>query len=213
MDFVWAFGGDLSRLSDEVAGDHFVMPLIKDDATKTQELEDYHALLQTIAWGFLVDVAILLLRYFRKNRPRFDFRIPHVIVMIPTALITFIAIGLVIYKNWNFPRLGLFRGDLLVDSHMVLGLSFACYLPLLVAAGICAFLGVKIPYIRAIHMTMGYIAYALTKLNIVIGALFYAEGTWKVALLTYIGLVIMAHRSLSLMTESKVATGGKKKLN
>jgi len=61
-------------------------------------------------------------------------------------------------------------------------------------------------------MSMGYIAYVATKVNMVLGSLFYAEGAWKLAILSYLGLVVMAHRRLSVMTEPPKAEQ-KKKIN
>lgn len=205
MDFVWAFGKEYSLFNESAAiTDHFKMALVKDDELIRRELEDYHAIINMLAWGLLVDIAIIALRYFRNNKPRFDFRLVHVVIMVPVVVLTLVAISIVIYKNWNQPRLGLFRGDLLVDYHMVMGLILGIYIPLVASAGISTFLGVNIPHIRMIHIYMGYTAYVVTKLNIVTAALFYAGGGWKVPILTYLGLLIMAHRSLSIATTPRI---------
>jgi len=201
MDLMWTFGDDPLNMIDVSPEDHFRASFIKEDGFISRELEDYHAYIEIFCFAFMIDLGILLLRYFRNHRPKFDYRLIHICIMAPMMVLTYIGILIVLYKNWSHPNFGLFRGDVAVDYHLAMGMALAIYFPFLILAGITAYFGVRIPFIRDIHMTMGYIAYFFTKVNMVVGSLFHEDGTWKIPVITYVTLVVMINLQIRNVTQ------------
>jgi hypothetical protein len=209
MDLMWTFGEDPLNMDDVSPADHFRASFLKDDWFINREMEDYHALLHIFCFAFMIDLGILLLRYFRLHRPKFDYRLIHISIMVPMVALSYLAIGIVLYKNWSQPKFGLFRGDLIVDYHMTAGLALAIYFPFQALLGLATYLGLRIPFVKTIHITMGYLVYIFSKINIVVGSFFHEEGTWKIPIITYVMLVLMIHMQVRQFTKPPIAEKSK----
>jgi len=203
LDILWAFGDDKFDMAHAIAHDHFKASFIKDEELVWSEREDRHGLMNLLVWAFLSDVGILLMRFLRLKRDKlkFDFRIPHAIVMVTGFLLANYAASLMIWKNWYEPNLAVHKGPISANIHKMLGLTAVMTLPLIAIGGILTFKRVRIPNIREIHMGFGYLMYILTKINILLGANFHEGGKWRLPVIIWVFFVLSVHYRLRQMSK------------
>jgi len=203
LDILWAFGDDKFDMSQADSHDHFKASFIKDEELIWSERGDKHGLINLLVWGFLVDVGILLMRFLRLKRDQlsFDFRIPHGIIMFTGFILTNYAASLMIWKNWYEPYLAINKGPLSANIHKIFGLGIVVAAPLVVMGGILTFKRVNIPNIREIHMSFGYLAYILTKINLLLGSHFYENGKWRLPVIMWVFFVLSVHYRLRKATK------------
>jgi uncharacterized membrane protein len=77
--------------------------------------------------------------------------------------------------------------------YKLIWISVVMFLPLVAAAGIATFKGLKIRNIRELHMTFGYMMYVLTKTNIYLGGYFHGYGKWQVPIYMWTTFVLVVH--------------------
>jgi len=203
FDVLWAFGDDKFDLSHAVAHDHFKASFIKDEGIVWSEREDRHGLTNLLVWGFLIDVGIMLMRFLRlkKDKLKFDFRIPHAIVMVINFVLANYAASLMLWKNWYEPNLAVHKGPISANIHKIIGLGVVTLLPVIVIGGILTFRRVRIPNIREIHMGFGYLLYITTKINLLLGANFHENGKWRLPVIIWVFFVLSVHYRLRQLSK------------
>ena len=183
--------------------------VLTDDSSSGAE--DIHGILNILTWGFLVDVAILVARYLRGTKftiKRFVITahlIHSVLMWITFILSALVTITLLLREGESGIAL---TGEAKHDFHVYNGFVILGLSALAVMIGVFNYwmmkkyqdtVGAKvIQNLKTVHLLLGLILYLLTKVNIIIGAIFYAQGNWEIPVFVYLGILLIAHILLQL---------------
>jgi len=177
--------------------------LKNDSSTKA---EDVHGIINIIAWAVLVDIAILVARYLRGIKFVIgSFTITAHIIHSALMWVTFIlstAMTILLLARKG-KSVNLLNGEGKHDFHVVNGFVILALSALAVAIGGFSFFLMKgykdtvsakvFQYLKWIHLGLGFLLYLLTKVNIIIGAIFYDQGNWQVPVFVYLGVLLLIH--------------------
>jgi len=211
-DLIFATGPSHSLVDHGPTRGHVYAPLINGvkglvlTSDSSSSAEDLHGFLNIIAWGVLVDIAILVARYLRGTK--FIVRgftmtahlIHSILMWLTFVLSALVTITLLTREGENGISL---TGETKHDFHVINGFVILGLSALAVIIGVLDFYLIKvykdtigaktIQYLKRLHMVLGFLLYLLTKINIIIGAIFYAQGNWQVPVFVYLGVLLLIH--------------------
>ena len=212
VDMIYAVGPSASLAYHGPTRGYVQAPLINgQDGVMLEDQEkfnrvDLHGIFNIVAWGVLVDIAIIVARYLRGSK--FMIRgftitaqvIHSALMWLTFILSTIVTITLLTRKGMN----GLLLNDERKhDFHVINGIVILGLSTLAVAIGGFNFYMMKaykgtvgaktIFYFKRVHLALGLLLYLLTKVNIILGVIFHDQGDWKVPVFIYLGVLAILH--------------------
>ena len=150
-----------------------------------------------VAWGATFDIAIILIRIFKRKKTVIPYYTLHSIFMWITFILSTVFISLMLAENRQLNGSDLptesIRAAHFVIGLIILGLSFFS-----LVGGILTMLKIKSSQknddtlnMKQKHAYGGYFIYLLSKLNIILGAAFHRDGEWMGAIIGYIAGIIL----------------------
>ncbi len=211
VDLIYAVGSS-GILAYHATRGYVQAPLINGQAgIMLEDVEkfdrvDLHGIFNIIAWGVLVDIAIIVARYLRGTKftvLRFVITaqvIHSALMWLAFILSTIVTITLLTRKGMDAVVL---TGERKHDFHVINGLVILGLSALAVAIGGFNFYLMKnykgtvgaqtIFYLKRVHLGLGFLLYLLTKANIILGVIFHNQGDWKVPVYIYLGVLFILH--------------------
>ena len=212
MDLVYATGASPTMRFHGPSRGAIKAPLVPGvsgmviEASTSTGAENVHAILNIVAWGLLVDIAVVAVRLLRGTQ----FRIGRIVIsaqMIHSALMWIVFIMSTTVTATLLNRKGAkgitLTGNRGHDFHVINGLVMLGLSVISLTTGMSNFTIIKTPTKNAVtirvqrfklaHTVIGLTLYVFTKANIIVGCLFYDQGKWRIPVFIYLFVLLLVH--------------------
>ena len=212
MDLIYATGAKPTMTYHGPTRGALKAPLIQGvsglviEVSTSTGAENVHAILNIVAWGLLVDIAVVAVRLLRGTQ----FRLGRVVIsaqMIHSALMWVVFIMSTTVTATLLNRKGAkgitLTGNRGHDFHVINGLVMLFLSVISLTTGMSNFTIIKTPKKNAVtirvqrfklaHTVIGLTLYVFTKANIIVGCLFYDQGKWRIPVFIYLFVLLLIH--------------------
>lgn len=151
-----------------------------------------------VAWAVTFDIAILLMRYSRRQKHKITYAALHSLFMWVTVILSTVFISAMLKENRDLN--GSTRPPGIRGVHFILGLIIFAISFTILLGGMLTLFKLRsekksddVSHFKNNHMRVGYFMYIITKVNIIIGASFHEDEKFLVGFTVYIGIIILIH--------------------